>query len=187
MSKNINLPDDFLSTLEKTGQYTSSLGTVFAADGTVDLSKIPEYVPPTIVKKPMQFQKQNPEETEQQYIERLTADYKAKMSDATPPALFDRAVSFITAMASKVFELPATAEMQADRLNVCYACEHFLVAMSAPEQIGHCAACGCGQNKMTSLHEKAKILKSTCPKQKWDIDPNAIPLPLAPPAAPTAI
>ena len=34
MSQNINLPDDFLSTLEKTGQYSSPLGTVFAADGT---------------------------------------------------------------------------------------------------------------------------------------------------------
>ena len=33
-------------------------------------------------------------ETESQYVERLTADYKAKMSDATPPALFNRAVTF---------------------------------------------------------------------------------------------
>ena len=125
-------------------------------------------------------------ETESQYVERLTADYKAKMSDATPPALFNRAVTFIQAMASKVFELPASEALQSERLDVCFACEHFLVAMDQPEQVGHCAACGCGQNKMTSLPEKAKILKSTCPKEKWDIDPNAIPLPLAPPAAPPA-
>ena len=77
-------------------------------------------------------------ETESQYVERLTADYKAKMSDATPPALFNRAVTFIQAMASKVFELPASEAMQRERLEVCFACEHFLVAMDQPEQVGHC-------------------------------------------------
>jgi hypothetical protein len=120
-------------------------------------------------------------ETESQYVERLTADYKAKMSDATPPALFNRAVTFIQAMASKVFELPASEALQAERLDVCFACEHFVVAIDAPEQVGHCAACGCGKSKSTSLPQKAMILKSTCPKQKWDADPNAIPLPIAPP------
>ena len=125
-------------------------------------------------------------ETEAQYVARLTAEYKSKASEATPPALMARAVSFITAMASKVFELPASEAMQSERLEVCFACEHFLVAMDQPEQVGHCAACGCGKSKVTSLPEKAKILKSTCPKEKWDIDPNAIPLPLAPPAAPPA-
>ena len=72
-------------------------------------------------------------ETESQYVERLTAEYKAKMSDATPPALFNRAVSFITAMASKVFELPASEAMQRERLDVCFACEHFVVAIDAPD------------------------------------------------------
>ena len=122
-------------------------------------------------------------ETESQYVERLTAEYKAKMSDATPPALFNRAVSFITAMASKVFELPASEALQAERLEVCFACEHFVVAIDAPEQVGHCGACGCGKSKMTSLPQKAMILKSTCPKQKWDADPNAIPLPIVDPPA----
>ena len=122
-------------------------------------------------------------ETESQYVDRLTADYKAKMSDATPPALFNRAVSFITAMASKVFELPASEALQAERLEVCFACEHFVVAIDAPEQVGHCGACGCGKSKMTSLPQKAMILKSTCPKQKWDADPNAIPLPIVDPPA----
>ena len=120
-------------------------------------------------------------ETESQYVERLTAEYKAKMSDATPPALFNRAVTFIQAMASKVFELPASEALQSERLEVCFACEHFVVAIDAPEQVGHCGACGCGKSKMTSLPQKAMILKSTCPKQKWDADPNAIPLPIAPP------
>ena len=122
-------------------------------------------------------------ETESQYVDRLTADYKAKMSDATPPALFNRAVSFITAMASKVFELPASEALQAERLEVCFACEHFVVAFDAPDQVGHCAACGCGKSKMTSLPEKAKILKSTCPKNLWDvtIDPAAVALPIASP------
>lgn len=183
MSKNINLPDDFLPTLEKTGQYSSSLGTVFSADGTIDLSKVPEYVPHTFSKKIMQLEKQNPEETEQEYIARLTDLYKSKMSDATPPALLNRAISFIQAMASKVFELPASEAMQRERLDVCFACEHFVVAFDAPEQVGHCAACGCGKSKMTSLPEKAKILKSTCPKNLWDvtIDPAAVALPIAPP------
>ena len=122
-------------------------------------------------------------ETESQYVERLTAEYKAKMSDATPPALFNRAVSFITAMASKVFELPASEALQAERLEVCFACEHFVVAFDAPEQVGHCAACGCSKNKLSSLAEKAKILKSTCSKQKWDADPNAISLPIVDPPA----
>jgi hypothetical protein len=108
-------------------------------------------------------------ETEAQYVERLTAEYKAKASETTPPALMARAVSFITAMASKVFELPATEEMQAARLNTCYSCEFFQVALDAPEQIGHCATCGCGKNKMTSLPEKAKIQKSSCPKGYWDV------------------
>ena len=123
-------------------------------------------------------------ETESQYVERLTAEYKAKMSDATPPALFNRAVSFIQAMASKVFELPASEAMQRERLDVCFACEHFVVAMDAPDLVGHCAACGCNMSsKMTSLPEKAKILKSTCPKSLWDvtIDPAAVALPIAPP------
>jgi len=124
-------------------------------------------------------------ETESQYVERLTADYKAKMSDATPPALFNRAVTFIQAMASKVFELPASEAMQHERLNVCFACEHFLVAMDQPDQVGHCAACGCGKSKLTSLPEKAKILKSTCPKNLWDvtIDPAAVALPIVDPPA----
>jgi len=125
-------------------------------------------------------------ETESQYVDRLTADYKAKMSDATPPALFNRAISFIQAMASKVFELPASEALQAERLGVCFACEHFVVAIDAPEQVGHCAACGCAKKgKMTSLPEKAKILKSTCPKNLWDvtIDPAAVALPIAPPPA----
>jgi hypothetical protein len=123
-------------------------------------------------------------ETEAQYVERLTAEYKAKMSDATPPALFNRAVTFIQAMASKVFELPASESMQRERLDVCFACEHFVVAFDAPEQVGHCAACGCGKSKMSSLPEKAKILKSTCPKNLWDvtIDPAAVALPIAPPS-----
>jgi hypothetical protein len=123
-------------------------------------------------------------ETESQYVERLTNEYKAKMSDATPPALFARAVTFIQAMASKVFQVPASEAMQRERLDVCYACEHFVVAIDAPEQVGHCAVCGCNKSsKMTSLPEKAKILKSTCPKQKWDltIDPAAVALPIAPP------
>ena len=122
-------------------------------------------------------------ETEAQYVERLTADYKAKMRDATPPALLNRAISFIQAMASKVFELPASEAMQRERLEVCFACEHFLVAFDAPEQVGHCAACGCGKSKLTSLPEKAKILKSTCSKNLWDvtIDPAAVALPIAPP------
>lgn len=116
-------------------------------------------------------------ETEAEYVVRLTAEYKAKASETTPPALMARAVSFIQAMASKVFELPATEEMQAARLNTCYSCEFFQVAFDAPEQIGHCATCGCGKNKMTSLPEKAKILKSSCPKGFWDVSipesPNA--------------
>ena len=123
-------------------------------------------------------------ETQDEYVERLTAEYKAKMSDATPPALFNRAVSFIQAMASKVFELPASEALQSERLEVCFDCEHFVVAFDAPEQVGHCAACGCAKKgKMTSLPEKAKILKSTCPKNLWDvtIDPAAVALPIAPP------
>jgi hypothetical protein len=114
-------------------------------------------------------------ETEAQYVERLTAVYKAKASDATPPALMARALSFIQAMASKVFELPATEEMQAARLNTCYSCEFFQVAFDAPEQIGHCSTCGCGKGKMSSLSEKAKILKSSCPKGYWDVSISAAP------------
>jgi hypothetical protein len=114
-------------------------------------------------------------ETEAQYVERLTAEYKAKASETTPPALMARAVSFIQAMASKVFELPATEEMQAARLNTCYSCEFFQVALDSPEQIGHCATCGCGKNKMTSLPEKAKILKSSCPKGYWDVSISTAP------------
>jgi hypothetical protein len=123
-------------------------------------------------------------ETQDEYVERLTAEYKAKMSDATPPALFNRAVTFIQAMASKVFELPASEALQAERLEVCFDCQHFVVAIDAPEQVGHCAACGCAKKgKMTSLPEKAKILKSTCPKNLWDvtIDPAAVALPIVEP------
>jgi hypothetical protein len=123
-------------------------------------------------------------ETEAEYIARLSAEYKAKMNANAPPALVARAVSFVQAMASKVFELPASEALQRERLDVCFACEHFVVAMDAPDLVGHCAACGCNMSsKMTSLSEKAKILKSTCPKGLWDvtIDPAAVALPIAPP------
>ena len=119
-------------------------------------------------------------ETEAQYVERLTSDYKARMSDATPPALLNRAVTFIQSMASKVFEKPASEEMQAARLNTCYSCEFFQVAFDAPEQIGHCSTCGCGKGKMSSLPEKAKILKSSCPKGYWDVS-----IPESPDASPS--
>ena len=140
-----------------------------------------DQIPNLQVKKTVYTRIEN--ETESQYVERLTAEYKARMSDATPPALFARAITFIQAMASKVFELPASEAMQRERLDVCFACEHFVVAFDAPEQVGHCAACGCGKNKMSSLPEKAKILKSTCPKNLWDvtIDPAAVALPIAQP------
>jgi hypothetical protein len=139
----------------------------------------PEFQRPKNEMKPQQPQSKLDGETEAQYVERLTAEYKAKASATTPPALMARAVSFIQAMASKVFESPATEEMQAARLNTCYSCEFFQVAFDAPEQGGHCAACGCGKSKMTSLPEKAKILKSSCIKGYWDIsisiDPDALP------------
>ena len=139
----------------------------------------PEFQRPKNEMKPQQPQAKLDGETEAQYVERLTAEYKAKASATTPPALMERAVSFIQAMASKVFEPPATEEMQAARLNTCYSCEFFQVAFDAPEQGGHCAACGCGKSKMTSLPEKAKILKSSCIKGYWDIsisvDPDASP------------
>jgi len=156
-------------------QYATPIVTYFSTGGTDDLSKNQEYVPNT-PKKPMEFKKQNPDETEEEYIARLTADYKLKTSDSTPPALMARAVSFITAMASKVFELPASEEMQAARLNTCYSCEFFQVAFDAPEQIGHCSACGCGKSKYTALPEKAKILTSgTCPKGYWDVSISTAP------------
>ena len=142
-----------------------------------------DQIPNLQVKKTVYTRIEN--ETESQYVERLTAEYKARMSDATPPALFARAITYIQAMASKVFELPASESMQRERLDVCFACEHFVVAFDAPEQVGHCAACGCGKSKTTSLPEKAKILKSTCPKNLWDvtIDPAAVALPIVDPPA----
>ncbi len=118
-------------------------------------------------------------ETEAQYIERLTEDYKKRTHDATPPALVARAVTFIQAMASKVFEPPASEEMQAARLNTCYECVHFRLSLDHPEQIGHCKSCGCQVNQFTSLAVKSKILKSSCPKNYWDVsipsDPDAEP------------
>ena len=139
----------------------------------------PEFQRPKNEMKPQQPQSKLDGETEAQYVERLTAEYKAKASATTPPALMERAVSFIQAMASKVFEPPATEEMQAARLNTCYSCEFFQVAFDTPEQVGHCSTCGCGKSKMTSLPEKAKILKSSCPKGFWDVtiqvSPDASP------------
>jgi len=139
----------------------------------------PEFQRPKNEIKPAQPQAKLDGETELEYVERLTAEYKAKASETTPPALMARAVSFIQAMASKVFELPATEEMQAERLNTCYSCEFFQIAFDSPEQIGHCSTCGCGKSKMTSLPEKAKILKSSCPKGFWDVtiqvSPDASP------------
>ena len=155
-------------------QYAIPSVTYFSTDGIPVTAKNLESVP-NYNKNPIQLGKQNPQETEAQYVERLTADYKLKISDSTPPALVARAVSFIKAMASKVFELPATEEIQAARLNTCYSCEFFQVALDAPEQIGHCAACGCGKSKFTSLAEKSKILKSSCIKSYWDISIPAAP------------
>ena len=129
----------------------------------------PEFQRPKNEMKPQQPQAKLDGETEAQYVERLTAEYKAKASATTPPALMERALSFIQAMASKVFEPPASEEMQAARLNTCYSCEFFQVAFDTPEQVGHCSTCGCGKSKMTSLPEKAKILKSSCPKGFWDV------------------
>lgn len=135
----------------------------------------PEFQRPKNEMQPQQPQSKLDGETETQYVERLTAEYKAKASATTPPALMARAVSFIQAMASKVFELPATEEMQAARMNTCYSCEFFQIAFDAPEQVGHCSTCGCGKSKMTSLPEKAKILKSSCPKGYWDVSISVSP------------
>ena len=146
----------------------------------------PEFQRPKNEMKPQQPQAKLDGETEAQYVERLTAEYKAKASATTPPALMERALSFIQAMASKVFEPPASEEMQAARLNTCYSCEFFQVAFDTPEQVGHCSTCGCGKSKMTSLPEKAKILKSSCPKGFWDVtiqvSPDASPSSASPQA-----
>lgn len=122
--------------------------------------------------KPNQLREKLDGETESEYVQRLTEEYKAKMSDSTPPALFDRAVTFIRAMASKAFEVPASDELQAQRLNICFSCEHFQVSIDQPEQVGHCGACGCGKSKLSSLAAKAAISLSTCPKGKWDFPAN---------------
>lgn len=107
-------------------------------------------------------------ETEDAYIARLTADYISRAPNA-PPALIDRATSFIRAMASKVFEKPASAELIASRVDACMSCDAFRVAFSEPEQLGHCSECGCGVSKSTSIFEKSKILASTCPRKLWDV------------------
>lgn len=108
-------------------------------------------------------------ETEQQYVDRLVADYNERMKGITPPALLDRAVSFIRVMASKVFEPVVSQDIQDRRLAVCYECDAFQINFDAPEQIGHCGACGCSKNQMSSLASKSKIQVSSCPRKLWDI------------------
>ena len=116
-------------------------------------------------------------ETEEQYVERLVADYTERFiadhtertETTTPPALLDRVVSFIRVMASKVFEPVVSQEIQDARLATCYGCDAFQINFDAPELIGHCGACGCSKNQLSSLATKSKIQVSSCPRKLWDI------------------
>ena len=92
--------------------------------------------------------------------------------------------SFTIAMTSKLLQPKASRVQQRARLAVCRGCDAF--QPTNDKLIGFCGACGCGSHKLASLLVKSKILYSTCPKQKWDIDPKAVALPLLndPPVAP---
>lgn len=114
-------------------------------------------------------------ETEEQYVERLVADYTERTETTTPPALLDRVVSFIRVMASKVFEPVVSQEIQDARLATCYGCDAFQINFDAPEQIGHCGACGCSKNQLSSLATKSKIQVSSCPRKLWDITVQPAP------------
>ena len=162
MSQNINLPNDFLSTLEKTGQYSSSLGTVFAADGTIDLSKVPEYVPQPSIKK--------------------TVVSNSNISVYPELSLANKVKSLVLAMASAALQPAASRAQRRARLATCAGCRHF--KPTGDFRIGFCGACGCGQsNPLATLAVKSKILRSSCPRLFWD---KVISLPILPPAPPPA-
>ena len=84
------------------------------------------------------------------------------------PSLLDRAQNFASAMVSAIVDEPATQETQEKRLALCLSCPHF-VASKNLDEFGHCANCGCPANRMTDLQVKAKIRRSSCPQNLWDI------------------
>ena len=108
-----------------------------------------------------------PGEDESHYTARIEKEYAARMPPNAPPALLQRAKSFIGAMVSLAFQRATTQDEQDARLALCYACDAFDVAITQPELIGHCRACGCGKTKLSSLATKVTISASSCPKGLW--------------------
>ncbi len=92
-------------------------------------------------------------ETESQYVERLTAEYKAKMSDATPPALFKRAVTFIQAMAR-------CRQAIEPRISFTAACG--VVVMDGFMRSPFCcqSVCGCLRTRLRTL--RSALRSPTC-------------------------
>lgn len=115
-----------------------------------------------------------------------TCNACSKYEKTTVPNIFQRAKSAARAAASMATQPPPSEETAKARLAICSACPHLQPLRPQDlEGFGYCGACGCSQHKYSTLEYKARrIGVSTCPKKFWDIDPNAIPLTIAPPAAP---
>lgn len=107
-------------------------------------------------------------ETKSEYIERNLKEYADKLPSQNTK-LLTLGANFIRAMASKIFQVPVNDADANIRLEICYDCPEFIIDMKNPEQIGHCRACGCAKNKLSSLASKSRIQSDTCPKKKWPI------------------
>jgi hypothetical protein len=118
-------------------------------------------------------------------VNKQMENYEARLEENSPRSLLEKARSFVEAVISIAKDAAPTKEIYDARINVCIECPAFEIAMEKPKQIGHCKACGCGKNPLSSLAVKAGIAKSSCPKKLWDvdltIDPAAVALPIAPP------
>lgn len=118
-------------------------------------------------------------------VDKQMQNYEARLDENSPRSLLDKARSFMEAVVSLAKDKAPTKQQYDARIAICIECSAFDISIEKPKQIGHCKACGCGKNPLSSLAVKAGILKSTCPKNLWDvtIDPAAVALPLAPPPA----
>ncbi len=116
-------------------------------------------------------------------INKQMQEYEARLGENSPRNLLQKARSFVEAMVSAVKDAAPTKEIYDARIATCIECPSFEISMN-PKQIGFCKSCGCGRTPLSALALKAGIAKSSCPKKLWDvtIDPDAVSLPVVPPA-----
>ena len=93
-------------------------------------------------------------------------------------SLLNKIKSFTIAMVSKALQPEASRKQRNARLAVCQSCPS--LEPTKDKGVGFCKACGCPKSKYSTVAFKAKIPRSTCPKNLWDAKLSLTVLPPSP-------